>query len=124
MITKKQNTEMGIIIAIVLLILSILFNWEHTSAFMIIILLTTILLPVLFTPVSWCWFKFASLIEKLFSSIVLILVFCLVLTPVSLIRSVFTKNDALQLRGFKKSRKSVFCTREHVYQPVDLDNQY
>lgn len=124
MITQKQNTEMGIIIALVLLILSIIFKWEQTSVFVIIVLLLAILLPVLFTPVSWIWFKFARLLEKIFSSFILVLVFYLVLTPVSLIRSVFTKNDPLLLRKFRKSRQSVFQRRDHTWQSTDLDNQF
>lgn len=124
MITQKQNTEMGIIIALALLILSIIFKWEHTTAFVIIMLLLSILIPVLFTPVSWIWFKFARLLEKIFSSIILIIVFYIVLTPVSLIRSIFTKNDSLLLRKFGKSRQSVFQQRGHTYQSTDLHNQF
>lgn len=125
MITKQQNTEMGIIIATALLILSIVFKWEQGFiVFAVLVLLLAILLPVLFTPVSRIWFKLARFAEKIFSFLILVLVFYVVLTPVSLLRSVFTKNDSLQLRKFKKYRQSVFQQRDHTFQPADMDNQF
>lgn len=124
MIAKKQNMEMGIIISLILLVLSLVLSRGQMVVPVIILLFVSILLPVLYTPITWVWFKFAHLLEVTFSYFILGLVFFILLTPVAFIRYLFTKNDILQLRKFKKSRQSVFHQRNHIYQPSDLDNQF
>lgn len=125
MITQKQNTETGIVTAIVFLILAAVFKWDWPYIYVVTgILMVSVLAPFLFTPLSWVWFRFASVAEKLFSSVILLLVFYLVLTPVSWIRNVCTRSDLLRLRQFKKSRESVFHSVNHTYRAEDMDHQF
>lgn len=123
MISRRQNTEVGIVIVLVLLMTGLITSeivWYKTC---VLVLLLSVLCPVVYTPVSWLWFGLARIVERLFSTILLTLVFYLVVTPVALLRRCVAK-DTLRLRCFKKQKDSVFLVTDKKYTKEDLDKQF
>lgn len=124
MVTKKQNIDFGIVLALALLVAGTIWHIHILFySFSIVSLLITALIPVLYTPFSWLWFKFAGFIELLFSKIILSVIFYIIVTPLGLLRRGFAK-DNLQIRSFKKDLKSVFVVKNTTYKKEDMENQY
>ena len=123
MVTKKQNIDFGIVLALVLLVIGLIFHIRILFGLTVAALLITALLPVLFTPFAWCWFKFAVVVERLFSVIILSVIFYLIVTPVGLIRRLFAK-DSMHIYDFKKERKSVFMVKDKTYEKSDVEQQF
>ncbi len=62
-------------------------------------------------------------LNKISTTILLTVVFILIVTPVALIRRL-SGADPLKLKQFKKSRQSVFFTRNHTYSKNDCQNLF
>lgn len=123
MMNKQQNTELGIVLTLVLLVTGLISGaviWFKISVFA---LLASVLAPVVYTPLTWLWFGFGRLAERLFSSIILTLIFYLVVTPVALFRRCFSE-DTFRMRSFKRHRDSVFLVKDKTFGKEDLDKQY
>ena len=123
-ITRKQQIETGILLSIVLLICYLLYHWIWGVWAAVAVLFFVLLIPAVFTPVSWIWFGFAKVLEKTVSKLLLIVVFYLVVCPVTFFRKYIAKHDTLKLKDFKKSGKSVFLDRNATYNPKDLEKQF
>ena len=123
MVTKKQNIDFGIVLTLVLLVTGLIFNVYLLFKIAVTTLLIAALLPVLYTPLSWGWLKFSTLLERIFSAVILSLIFFLVVTPVGLFRRWFAK-DALHLHDFGKDKKSVFVEKERPYTKDDIEHQF
>lgn len=123
MVSKKQNTDFGIVMALALLVAGTICHIHILYSVTIVSLLITVLVPVFYTPFSWLWFKLAEFIELFFSKIILSVIFYIVVTPLGLLRRWFAK-DNLQIQSFKKSNKSVFVIKNTTYKKEDLENQY
>ena len=123
MVAKKQNIDFGIVLALVLLVTGLIFHIRILFGLTVVALLLTALLPVLFTPFAWCWFKFAVVVERFFSVIILSVIFYFVVTPVGLIRRLFAK-DSMHLFDFKKGKNSVFMVKDKTYGKSDVEQQF
>jgi len=121
MITKKQNTEFGIVVSLILLIVSIRFKID-LYVLVAITLLISLLFPKLFTPFAWLWFRSVEVLEQLMSKILLFPVFFFVITPVGQLRRMSGK-DGLRI-GNSKNKKSMFENKVHTYKPEDLERQF
>jgi uncharacterized membrane protein len=89
----------------------------------IVTLLVAMLVPVLYTPFAWCWFRMAKILEQVASKLILFLIFYLIITPMGVIRRM-TGKDTLQLKRFRKDKQSVFEERNHHYTQTDLKKQF
>lgn len=124
MIERKQYIEFGLLLGIVGIILGLyykqpIFNYVALSS-----LVVSLLAPILLRPLTWLWFKLAFVLEKIMSTLILLLVFYGIMTPIALLRALLTKQDPLKLKEFKKADGSVFHDREHSYQAQDLHKQF
>ncbi|MDR1938399.1 MAG: hypothetical protein LBQ73_07865 [Tannerellaceae bacterium] len=122
MVTKKQNTDFGVVLTLILLVTALVCDMDLYK-FCVATLVVTALFPAVYTPLSYVWHAFARLAERLFSAILLAAVFYLVVTPAGLLRRWFAA-DTLHIRCFKKSRESVFEVRNKRYEAEDLEYQY
>ncbi|MDR1408020.1 MAG: hypothetical protein LBJ23_08255 [Tannerella sp.] len=120
--TKEQNTGFGAVAALVLLVAG-RWSGNDLDVPIIAVLLASLLCPRVWTPLSFVWYTTGRWIERLFSSVVLFLVYFLVVTPVGLLRRLFAK-DTLSVRRFGKSRESVFSVKEKKYRADDLKYPY
>lgn len=123
MVTKKQNVDLGIVLTLVLLVAGLIFDIYLLFKIAVGTLLIAALLPVLYTPLSWGWFKFSTWIERIFSTVILSLIFYLVVTPVGLLRRLFAK-DSMHLDDFGKDKKSVFVEKDKSYGKNDIEHQF
>ncbi len=123
MITKRQNTDFGIVLTLVLLVIAIWQDINVLYKIAVATLLIAALVPVLYTPLSWFWYWLAGFAERLFSVIILFFIFYLIVVPIGLFRRWFAK-DTLHLRRFKKGNGSVFSVKNKTYEARDLENQY
>lgn len=123
MIDRKQNTEVGMVLTLVLLVAGLITGLTIWFKVGVCTLLVAVLIPVVYTPLSWGWYGFARLVERVCSRGMLTFIFFLVVTPVALLRRCFS-GDTLRLRSFKKQKNSVFIVKEKRYTKEDLDKQY
>lgn len=124
MIGRKQYIEFGVLIGIVCIVLSMYYKQNGFLYGALLALLLSLLAPKLLHPFTWVWFKIALGLEKISSTLILLLIFYGIMTPVALLRSLTTKHDPLKLKAFKKAESSVFEDREHSYQAQDLHKQF
>ena len=119
---KTKNIEFGMMVTLVLLIITL---WKRNDWYLyaIITLAVAMLIPVLYTPFAWFWFRLAKILEQTTSKIILFLVFFIVITPVGIIRRL-TRKDTLQLKRFQKDKRSVFEEKEHRYTQKDMEKQF
>ena len=92
---KKELKEFSIVVGIAFAVLGLLFWWRNKSFYhwVLIIaalfLITGFLFPILLKPVHKVWMAFALLIGFVMTRIILLVLFYIVLTPISLISRLF-----------------------------------
>ena len=75
MISRKQNTDVGLVLGLVLLIVGLVSGETLWYKMAVLTLLVTALVPVIYVPLSWLWFGIAQQAERFFSVIILALIF-------------------------------------------------
>lgn len=123
MISRKQNVDVGVILSLILLIIGWISGNMIWFRIAVPVLLATALIPVIYMPLSWLWCGFTRLTERLFTTVLLTLIFYLVVTPVALLRRCISK-DSLHLYSFRKGRDSMFVVKDKTYKTDDLEKQY
>lgn len=118
-ITKKQNTEIGMIAAGICLALAVTRHQWDFAGWALVLLLVSLVLPVLFFPITWCWWQVARLLAAVNMRILLTLLFFILVVPVGLWRR-WRGRDSLRLRAFRQDKGSALQVREHVYTKEDL----
>ena len=119
---KAKNIEFGMMITLVLLIIS-LWMKNNLYRYAIVTLLVAMLVPILYTPFAWLWFRMAKLLEQATSKTGLFLIFFMIITPVGFIRRL-TGKDTLQLKRFKRDKRSVLEEKVHHYTQDDMKKQF
>lgn len=71
--------------------------------------------------IAWVWLKFAEVLGRINSTVLLSLIFFIFLTPIALLMKIFKKEDALKL---KKPGASAYDERNHTYVKKDLENTW
>lgn len=74
MIDKKKNIELGIVLSLILVIVSAYCRIDLTVV-VIIALVVTLLIPVIYTPFTWLWFRLGDLLSLVITRCVLYLLF-------------------------------------------------
>ena len=102
-INKSTNRSFGIVFFIVFLIIAIypMLNEGDVRYWSLIISLIFLILGILnsevLTPLNKIWFKFGIFLGKIFSPLIMALIFFLVVTPIGLIMR-FIGKDILNLK--------------------------
>lgn len=122
MIDKKKNIEFGIVLSLILVIVSAYCRINLTVV-VVIALVVTLLIPVMYTPFTWLWFRLGDLLSLVITRCVLYLLFFLIITPIGIFRRLM-KKDPFRLKQFGKSSESVFCKQEKAFRVQDLEKQY
>ena len=119
---KSSDKNFGILFFIVFFLISVwpLFSLGPIrlwSLFLsIIFLVLAILKPVLLRPLNNIWLKLGEMLGKVVAPLVMMVIFFLILTPISLIVRAFGK-DLLKLRAIKKN--SYWIKRENNINSMD-----
>ena len=102
-INKSSNRSFGIVFFIVFLIIAIypMLNETDVRFWSLIISLIFLILGILnsefLTPLNKIWFKFGIFLGKIFSPLIMALIFFLVVTPIGLVLRLIGK-DVLNLK--------------------------
>lgn len=91
------------------------FLWAASA-----ISLVTLVIPVTGEWLIWFWYKLAFVLGWINSRVLLGVIFFLILTPIALLAKVFQKDNL----GLKRSKSTVFHTRDHLYTKDDLSNPW
>ncbi len=122
-IHKKQHIEMGMILAAGCLLQAVMRHQWHFASLSLVLLCISLIAPVLFFPVTWCWWQLARLLAALNMRILLTLIFFLLVVPVGLWRR-WRGRDSLRLRAFRQDNGTALPVRAHVYERGDLVNTF
>ena len=112
---KSSNKSFGILFFIVFLIIGLwpLYHSDPIRLWSIIVEVIFLILGLLnsriLSPFNKAWMKFGELLGKIIAPIVMLTVFFVILTPLSLVVRIF-KKDLLNLKFSKE--KSYWITRE------------
>ena len=118
-ITKKQATDSGMALVLISLIVYLVWKADTALYLAVFFLVVNMIVPSVFKPFAWLWFGFSIVLGTVMSKILMTVVFVVIVTPIGLLRRLFGK-DSLQLRAFKKSKDSVFISRNHKYTENDI----
>lgn len=118
-ISKQQTREFGMLTVLVTSFLLLYLKQNNLTAVVFSLTLMTLLFPVVFYPFAVCWFGLSRIMGVISTWILLVAVFLIIVIPISLVRKMIG-SDALKIKQFKKSRRSVMTDRNHVFMDSDL----
>ena len=116
--SKKDLRKFGITVGSVLVVLAIVFYFLDRSYFIyfgaagLVLIIMGFISPVILKPLNKVWMGLAIVLSWLSSRIILIVVFYLVLTPISLIAKISGKKF-LDLK-YKSEKDSYWIKREII----------
>ncbi len=122
-ITKDQAKDSGMAFVLILLLIGLFAKGGIYFKIAAGALLIDMIFPMFYYPFAIFWFGISGILGAVFSKVLLVLVYLIIVVPVALWRRLLGK-DNLSLKGFKKSAGTVMRSRNHVYQPADLEKPF
>ena len=122
-ISKKQIQDSGLAIVLISLIIGYMSHNFFWIGLGIVTLIIDMIIPIVFKPFAYIWFRFAAVLGTIMTNIFLSLTFYIIITPIGFIRRKFG-SDPLKLKNWKNGTDSVFRIREYKYQNVDIERPY
>jgi hypothetical protein len=119
--TAEQNLRTLIVLATGILVLFLVFHKPWLSWIALGVLVIAAFSDWLSAKVAWLWLKFAEVLGKVNSRVLLSLVFFVFLVPLALVRRLFVRN-ALDLTP--PASGTLFHERNHRYTAQDLENPW
>lgn len=120
-ISKHQCRDFAIVAALVTAIIAATTDSHRALLTTIILLLLAALVPKIYHPMAWVWFKMARILEKGASAILLTVVYYLVVCPVGIVRRLSGKAST---RIKQDSTESYFHAEDKTYSSEDLTKQF
>ena len=120
-----SNKKFGFFFSLILLALYLylLFfnnlNYYQILALSLILVFISIFSPNILTKANFLWFKFGLVLSKLFSPIILSVIFFIIITPVAIFMKIINR-DLLKLK--KKNEKSYWEKYEN--KNINMKDQY
>jgi len=121
--TEKEHINSGLAFILIFLIGGIGWNFEIYFTLALVCVLVLLIKPVILYPFTYFWLNLSDVLGKIISRILLAIVFYLIVLPAALVRKSLGK-DILLLKHFKKSDRSVFVERNHLFDKHDLVNTF
>ena len=122
-ITEKQNTDTGMAMTLIALLLGYFLETDLFYIITIFLLIFTMTVPNIFKLLSLVWFGISKYLGTIVSKIILSIIYSLLVIPVGLTRKILGK-DTLKLKNFKKDTASVFLNRDYKFTSNDLEKPY
>ncbi len=122
--TRERDLETILTICVALLVFFLIGKNHHRYLlqFSVVLGLIGMFSKYLTSKISWLWWKISELIGAVMSRVILTIIFFLFLVPIAFLSRVFSKKDDLQLK--RTTGSTYYVTRNHVYQPRDLENAW
>ena len=122
-ITKEKNMEAGMAVSFLFLLLGLFLKQNVYIIIASVLLFITMTIPQLVAPLTIIWFSLSKILGYISSKIVLTVVFCTIIVPVSIIRRIFSV-DPMKVRRYKVNSDSTFKERNYVYSINDFDKLF
>lgn len=122
-ITKKQSSDTGMAMILILLIIAVLTENNIYLLISIPALIINMTFPNFYYPIAIVWFGISHLIGTILSKSILTIVFVLMVIPIGLIRKLLMI-DSLHLKEFKKAKTSVMKIRDYSFSAIDIEKPY
>ena len=119
--TDKWVRDTGLIFALV----SLFFAWRGSLLALAIaaaLIFAVLFVPIVLRPLAYLWQKLAEVLGFFVNKIFFGIVFFLIVTPVGLLRRLFTK-DPLSL-AFKNTKESALIEREVVFTKEHITHPF
>ena len=121
-LTIAQCRDAALALVLLLLVVAHFAEWFELVLVAIIVLVGAMLVPGLFRPYAFLWWRLAEGLATVSSKVLLTVIYVLVLMPVGLIRRVFGA-DPMRLRSWGGSG-SVLVERDAPFVPEDHEVPY
>ena len=122
-VTKKQASDSGMAIVLILLIIGFFTGNDLYYKIAIPVLVIDMTYPMFYYYFAILWLGFSQILGTIVSKIILSVVFFVMVLPVGLIRRMMGK-DSLQLKKFKKGKSGVMLQRNHLFTSKDIVNPF
>ena len=122
----KKSKNFGYTFSVLFVLISLYFFFQNNSLFFyffsisIFFFLLTFYLPTYLKPLAFYWERLGVLLGKIFSPIVLVLVYVITIFPINLILRIFT----IDLLKRRISRKAKSYWIERLNEKIDFRNQF
>ena len=122
-ISRDQAKDTGMAMTLLCLLVWYISNVRYYITAAILLLLITMIVPQVMSPVAKLWFGFSHMLGTFMSTLILSLLFFIIVTPVGLVRRL-AGHDSMKLREWKKDKASVFKIRGHTFTASDIKHPY
>lgn len=122
-ITRRQHVEVGVLLAIALIALYHFRGHDLYLYAALAALLLVLIVPVIFTPLSWLWFGISKVLAQVVPLLLLTILFYLLVTPIGLFRRLLGK-DSQRLNEFKRNDKSVLVPAREGFSKKDFERAF
>ena len=122
-ITEDQAKDTGMAMVLISLLFVYFGQKNHYIILSIILLLLCMTIPGIYYPLAKIWLGLSNILGAVMSKVVLTLLFFLLVTPIGLIKKLFTP-DPLRIREWGREKNSVFRVRDIPFEPEDIEKPY
>jgi hypothetical protein len=122
-INIDESRDTGMAMVLLLLILWVVLKRKELVTGAIALHVLNMTLPQVYRPIAVLWLGFSDVMGAVVSKILMMVVFCAVVTPIGILRRLLSK-DSLKLRVFKAGKDSVMLARNHTFTKRDLERPY
>jgi len=118
---QQNNKEIVLTIVVGLLVLYFIFKIQGLLTAALVVGVLSVFSGFVAEKITWVWLKFAEILGRINSTVLLSLIFFVFLTPLAFLMRIFKKTDSLKL---KNTDKTVYDERNHTYTAKDLENTW
>ena len=118
---ENKNKEIILVIFTGLTVLGLVVDKKPVIITGIAISVLSLILPIVEKWIVFSWLKLTHILGWINSKILLTLVFYLFLTPISLLKKLFSSTDSLKL---KQPQNTNWVNREHLFTKIDLEQPF
>lgn len=122
-IDRSKARDTGLAMVLICMILGLWLGESVYFKLAIVLLVLTMIAPGIFKLLGYVWFGLAHVLGTIMSKVILFIVYVVIVSPVGMVRKASGK-DPMKLKEWKKSGKSAFTIREHLYTAEDIEKPY
>jgi hypothetical protein len=122
-VTKHQVQGSGMAVVLILLIIGLVVGDNIFYKIAIGALVVNMVYPMFYYPFAIFWYGLSNILGAIFSKILLMGIYLVIVMPVALFRQMMGK-DPLLLKEFKKEKSSVMKHRNRIFTAEDLEKPF
>ena len=122
-ISKKQASDSGMAIVLILMLISLFSGNPMYFKIAIPVLVMNMIYPMFYYYFAIVWLGLSHLIGTVVSKLLLSIIYFAIVFPMAMVRKLMGK-DTLRLKQFKKSKSSVMNVRNHQFTAEDMKHPF